>query len=266
MSKTNGWVKIDKMLVAEIQHLNRPLSRIEAMLSYTVDRDNGKPISIKRYATQWQWSKGKVRKFIKDIHSDAGSCFAGSGRGKRPATPVHYIENIRMTSKWTQNDPLDSSQPSIPEGRKAEEWTQNDPTNKTKTKTTTKTSCSERSSPHENLSENGAIKIPLKDGSDYSLTEQQLNEYREAYPGLDVVSALKKCRQWNIDNSAKRKTKNGIRRHINNWLNTAHKELNPSADIIKDCRICKYHDNGNCQNLKKDGYPEICQAFTRKQE
>lgn len=63
------------------------------------------------------------------------------------------------------------------------------------------------------------MSIPLikKDG-EFHIREPDVREWQETFPGVDVMMALKRIRQWNIDNPVKRKTKRGIRKHISGWL------------------------------------------------
>lgn len=65
------------------------------------------------------------------------------------------------------------------------------------------------------------ITIPLVDKSEYGITEQQITEWTEAYPAIDVTQELRSCRQWNLANSQNRKTRNGVLRHVNSWLSRA---------------------------------------------
>ena len=61
--------------------------------------------------------------------------------------------------------------------------------------------------------------FPLaKKGEEYPVTQADIDEWREAYPGIDVMQGLRNCLQWNRDNPTRRKTKGGIRKHISGWL------------------------------------------------
>lgn len=57
-----------------------------------------------------------------------------------------------------------------------------------------------------------------KSAPTWSLSESKVAEWRESYPGLDVMAELRKARQWLLDNPTKRKTKNGITRFLGSWL------------------------------------------------
>jgi len=109
MSKKNGWVPIDKNLINDLTNLGRPFTRLEAMLSYTVDQDNGKSGSIQGYSTLWSWSRNKVRRFIKDIKSTKGHSL--DSRWTHIGHPVHLIDKgfqPQEDSKRTVGHSLDS--------------------------------------------------------------------------------------------------------------------------------------------------------------
>lgn len=66
------------------------------------------------------------------------------------------------------------------------------------------------------------LRIPLAGkAGEHVVTDADVLEYRANFPALDVMTELRKCRQWNLDNPTKRKTKTGIRRHIGTWLGRA---------------------------------------------
>lgn len=52
----------------------------------------------------------------------------------------------------------------------------------------------------------------------YPVFQKDIDDWQEAYPGVNVMQLVREIRQWNISNLAKRKTKSGIRNHITNWL------------------------------------------------
>lgn len=72
MSKGSGYVPIDKNLIQELNNIGRPFTRLEAMFSYTIDQNNGKGGSINGYASCWNWSRNKARKFLKEIRTVKG--------------------------------------------------------------------------------------------------------------------------------------------------------------------------------------------------
>ena len=64
------------------------------------------------------------------------------------------------------------------------------------------------------------LRIPLvgKEGKEHIVTEDDITEYTEAYPAVDVRQQLREIRQWNLNNPSNRKTPGGIRHHIGFWL------------------------------------------------
>jgi len=66
--------------------------------------------------------------------------------------------------------------------------------------------------------EQPGFKIPLKDGSLYTLPDNELEMYKMAYPLLNVDDQMRRLIAWNVSNPSQRKTKRGILKHINGWL------------------------------------------------
>ena len=62
------------------------------------------------------------------------------------------------------------------------------------------------------------ISIPLKGGKEYVVTQNEIKQYKESYPEIDVEQGLREIRAWNLANPQRQKTSRGIRRHINHWL------------------------------------------------
>ena len=60
--------------------------------------------------------------------------------------------------------------------------------------------------------------VPLNDGTEYTPSEAEINEYTRLYPSVDIITEFRKIRAWCLSNPTKRKTKAGVKRFINNWL------------------------------------------------
>ena len=60
--------------------------------------------------------------------------------------------------------------------------------------------------------------ILLNDGSLFGFTKDQIAEWEELYPGVDVEQAMRNMQAWCKANPARRKTKKGILRFVTNWL------------------------------------------------
>lgn len=63
-----------------------------------------------------------------------------------------------------------------------------------------------------------AALLPLNDGSEYGVTDDQAREFAGLYPAVDVPAQLRAMRGWLIANPANRKTRNGVLRFVNRWL------------------------------------------------
>lgn len=86
------------------------------------------------------------------------------------------------------------------------------------------TTCPEQTS----FASEQATELPpliLKDGSRFHISENHLNEFVDAYPGVDVRDQIMKMSQWLKTNPTKRKTKNGIMRFINSWIARSEREM-----------------------------------------
>lgn len=64
--KLGNWIPMDKGLLRYLPH-NRPFTELEAAFSLQVDYDQGAAVSIAGYSSQWQWSRGKVYRFFKQL-------------------------------------------------------------------------------------------------------------------------------------------------------------------------------------------------------
>lgn len=62
------------------------------------------------------------------------------------------------------------------------------------------------------------ITLPLNDGSEFAVTQDDVNGWADLYPAVDILQELRKMRGWCDANPRKRKTKSGIRRFIASWL------------------------------------------------
>ncbi|MCP5006888.1 MAG: hypothetical protein GY941_23520 [Planctomycetes bacterium] len=97
MSRGNYWIALDKNMGQYLKYIKRPYSEIEAMYSYSLDVDNGKEGSIAGYSVLWEWSRNKVRRFIKGIRTVKGHIKDSKRTVKGQA--IHFIDNALMTKK-----------------------------------------------------------------------------------------------------------------------------------------------------------------------
>ena len=74
------------------------------------------------------------------------------------------------------------------------------------------------------------IQIVLNDGTFYPVTLQDVEEFRQYYPAVDVESEIRKVAAWSKNNPTKRKTRGGVRKFINGWLSRAQDKGGSSGD------------------------------------
>lgn len=79
--------------------------------------------------------------------------------------------------------------------------------------------------------------MPLKDGSDYVVTENDVLKYKQLYPKLDIDEELRQMIAWLKSNKQRQKTKRGMPRFMNGWLNKSYvqfvKEPKARANVPK---------------------------------
>lgn len=111
--------------------------------------------------------------------------------------------------------------------------------------------------------ENGTgIFMVLEDGSFYDVLPEKLEQWKKAYPELDVERELYRMASWCDANPTRRKTRRGIEKFINGWLNRSQNDnmqyskreegKNDAAEPEED----KFHvSSGNeiYERLKREG-------------
>ncbi len=70
------------------------------------------------------------------------------------------------------------------------------------------------------------LQLPLKDGTLFNITDELIKYYSDLYPGVDILSELKKMNDW-LTNYPNRRKKQ-IKRFISNWL--SHCGQNKSSE------------------------------------
>lgn len=73
----------------------------------------------------------------------------------------------------------------------------------------------------------------VSDGSEWTLTQAKLDQYRKTFPELDLNRELLKASQWLTDNPKRRKTPGGMPAFLSSWLGRAQ---NAGAAAIGDSR------------------------------
>lgn len=62
------------------------------------------------------------------------------------------------------------------------------------------------------------VSIPLNDGTEYPVSQEQCQEWAGVYPAVDVIQQLREMREWCLNKPAKRKTAKEVRSFITRWL------------------------------------------------
>ena len=73
------------------------------------------------------------------------------------------------------------------------------------------------------------LTLLLNDGSEYGVTQKDIDEWQDTFPNVDVLQQLKAMKLWLKDNPKKRKTRNGIRR----LLPTGLTESRTVAELVR---------------------------------
>ena len=74
--------------------------------------------------------------------------------------------------------------------------------------------------------------LPLKNGTEYEVTETYVNELKSAYPNKDLDNEFNRMRAWLISNPSKQKTSRGIKRFINGWLSRDTKKASDYEEVL----------------------------------
>lgn len=72
------------------------------------------------------------------------------------------------------------------------------------------------------------IALPVKDGSEFEITEELVAEWSAAYPGVDVRAELAKARVWLRASPQNLKTRRGMGKFVVGWLSRSAK---PSPSV-----------------------------------
>jgi hypothetical protein len=75
------------------------------------------------------------------------------------------------------------------------------------------------------------ISLPLNDGSEFSIFEDEVKEWTALFPAVDVLQALRNMRAWADANPTRRKTRGGAKRFIVSWL--SKEQNNPKFDTSR---------------------------------
>ncbi len=113
-----------------------------------------------------------------------------------------------------------------------------------------------------------AISLILNDKTEYWIFEDQIAEWKELFPAVDVMQELRKMRSWLDSNQSRRKTKRGILRFVNGWLSKeqdkgwSRQGGGSTYDTGREARGDRTAEKGYIQQLIEAGYdPEDTTGF-----
>ena len=113
-----------------------------------------------------------------------------------------------------------------------------------------------------------AISLILNDKTEYWIFEDQIAEWKELFPAVDVMQELRKMRSWLDSNQSRRKTKRGILRFVNGWLSKeqdkgwSRQGGGSKHDTGREARGDRAAEKGYIQQLIEAGYdPEDTTGF-----
>lgn len=90
------------------------------------------------------------------------------------------------------------------------------------------------------------IDIPLIDKTNYTIYEDDVANWQQLYPAVDVKQEFRKMVGWCQSNPKNRKTKSGINRFINNWLSRQQDKApttRDTTDVVVETRPTNDIDN-----------------------
>ena len=71
------------------------------------------------------------------------------------------------------------------------------------------------------------IEMPLIGTDEFPITQAMVDEWQKLYPAVDVMQQLRAMRGWCDANPKNKKTKSGVKRFINGWLNREQNRARP---------------------------------------
>lgn len=101
------------------------------------------------------------------------------------------------------------------------------------------------------------ITLQLNTGEEHPVYDKEIKDWETLYPAVDVHQQLRSMKGWLLSNKAKRKTKRGINRFINNWL-SKEQDRGGSRRYTPNTNNCKGESNNN------SGYGECIDKFLRE--
>lgn len=234
--RVSGWLKLHRQLQDNPLWLSEPFSRGQAwvdlmMLANYRDgyvRVRGRRIDVpvgsvarsqNTLAERWQWSRGKVIRFLKELEQDE----------QIEQKTSHDFNVITICNyKQYQDDSTRGSTPADTRHESRDE-SRDEPvtvheTVHIKEQQQGKEEQEEKETPRSPAGSGGCvdeivITFPTKGGGVHDINTRTFERYRENFPSLDVMAQLRAMRQHLEDNPHKRMPQWSCTTFISNWLN-----------------------------------------------
>lgn len=132
-------------------------------------------------------------------------------------TPTVYQDEFAMLSIKDNGAYTISDTDGIPDGNRCETQVSigKDSIGKVSVVEGSISSCPE---PEPALDRKQVISLTLNDRSEFWIYGDQVEQWSELFPAVDVMQELRKMKSWLDSNTSRRKTKRGILRFVNGWL------------------------------------------------
>ena len=230
MSKDKGWVKLHRDIMDHWMWEDEPFTKAQAWIDLILLANHkeerfhhrGKIIngergcvyrSISWLAKRWKWSRDKTRSFLHLLEND-GMVTVNSSVNQTAIALVNYGKyQDLVTADSSANRQLTDSYPTA--DRQLTDTYKNNKSYKNAKKLEEEGDARARE---------GAAAIPLEDGTEYIITNTQLEQLVQRYPGLDVRRELIRAVNWCKDNPEKLKPRSGAWRFVTGWLTRAEKD------------------------------------------
>jgi len=209
MNKGN-WIPISKTFVSHLPH-GRAYTKLEAAYSLQVDYDDGIPITVAGYAALWRWSRGKVDRFLKQLGAEISY---PENTKKRQNQNGQIMIQITDRSSWKKGQIRLIDSKGLADQTDRYENQNGQITDRSRCTTI---------DPEPNPSKY-YCEFPLKNGTEYQVTPDQIETFLTAYPDVDLKAEFLKITAWCKNNKDKQKTRRGSPKFLNNWISGAQEK------------------------------------------
>lgn len=215
-----------------------------ALLNYADDEGyfNANPLLIKASCSPIREPSVSIPESLRSLQTIGYIRLGSAPDGKRYGQIVHFAEHQRvshptpskissLTITWGDSENPPENLRSPPESLRPE---RNREQGKEQGREQGKEnrSCAARlSDDHRDSPVPPVAAIPLNDGTDYPITEQQAAELQSLYPAVDIRQELRNIVGWNLANARNRKTRSGVLRHVTSWLARAQNRARPAGGV-----------------------------------